>query len=118
LNLFHDFELNLSSQAQKWMPVYPTHPISSNAQKHLNLSLKLTFVKIFCNCVDKSDINLNSNHRFELELKYTRMVDIHSRPTLPRVDMHHVVHHLNRVEEGTEGRYIDYDGDEDDDIDN
>jgi len=61
--------------------------------------------------VDKSDINLNSNHRFELELKYTTMVDIHSRPTLPRVDMHHVVHHLNKVEEGTEG-------DEDDDNDN
>ena len=46
------------------------------------------------------------------------MVDIHSRPTLPRVDMHHVVHHLNKVEEGTEGRFIDYDGDEDDDNDN
>jgi hypothetical protein len=61
--------------------------------------------------VDKSDINLNSNHRFELELKYTRMIDIHSRPTLPRVDMHHVVHHLNKVKEGTEG-------DEDDDNDN
>jgi len=59
-----------------------------------------------------------SNHRYELELKYTTMVDKHSRPTLPRVDMHHVVHHLNKVEEGTEGRYIDYDGDEDDDNDN
>jgi len=44
-------------------------------------------------------LSIYSNHRYELELKYTTMVDIHSRPTLPRVDMHHVVHHLNRVEE-------------------
>ena len=72
-------------------------------------------MKIFCKCVDKSDINLNSNHRFELELKYTRMVDIHSRPTLPRVDMHHVVHHLNKVEEGTKGNEDD-DNDNEDDI--
>ena len=63
-------------------------------------------------------LSIYSNHRYELELKYTTMVDKHSRPTLPRVDMHHVVHHLNKVEEGTEGRYIDYDGDEDDDNDN
>lgn len=61
-------------------------------------------------------LSIFSNHRYELELKYTTMVDIHSRPTLPRVDMHHVVHHLNKVEEGG-GRYIDYDGNDDDNED-
>jgi len=43
-------------------------------------------------------LSIYSNHRYEVELKYTTMVDIHSRPTLPRVDMHYLVNYLNTLE--------------------
>jgi hypothetical protein len=39
-----------------------------------------------------------SGNRFELELKYTTYVDINSRPSLPRVDLHPLSARLNALE--------------------
>lgn len=42
---------------------------------------------------------LYSNNRYELEIKYTSMIDLGSRPTLPRVDMTPLALYLNKLEQ-------------------
>lgn len=43
-------------------------------------------------------LSIYDNNRYELELKYTTYVDINSRPTLPRVDLHYLTKYLNNLE--------------------
>jgi hypothetical protein len=49
---------------------------------------------------------LYSNNRYELEMKYTSMVDINSRGTLPRVDMTPLATYLNVLEQEKENKKV------------
>ena len=42
---------------------------------------------------------LYSDNRYELEIKYTTMIDLGSRPTLPRVDLTPLASYLNKLED-------------------
>lgn len=50
---------------------------------------------------------LYSNNRYELEIKYTSMIDLGSRPTLPRVDMTPLALYLNILEQSKKSKTFD-----------
>lgn len=45
-------------------------------------------------------VSVYPNHQYEVEQKYTTMVDLTSRPVMPRVDMTKLAQHLSRIEPG------------------
>lgn len=59
---------------------------------------------------------LYAQNRYEVEIKYTSMIDLGSRPTLPRVDMTPLAMYLDELEKSKKSKMLDEDTDKEEKV--